>query len=750
VKKFISSVSVFFLLAFTVGITWCEEFYVSTATELQSALTKAQINGEDDIIKVAQGLYKGNFSYESSEGHSISLLGGYTSNFSERIINPENTVLDGGNSGTVLYFCDISNLSSVVGENIRIEGFTIRNGYTTDEGGGICVKCGRVYSVIRYITIADNIISDNTANGSGGGVNAISSSFGSSSSYTFINNVITNNTSKSGMGGGIYAASNAIMGSSGHITLENNIIAENTSYGGAGGAYAKTYVNEHGFCGNIIFIHNNIIGNRTSNGRGGGVDVYSWCRYQAAGQIIFSNNNILDNQSGDSGGGVNVISRSTDSSGSRVIFKNNSILRNVSTWPESFGGGICTLQHIVPCLCIREVIITNNTISRNNAANGGGLALSMHATVNLVYNNIIWENEAATGRDIYFFDDILEYCIPQDFKYYIREGFNNNYSDMYGDWTNSGGNMDEDPSFSANGDFHLLPDSPCIDEGLNSAPELPSIDLEGNPRLIDGDYDGLADVDMGAYEHRQLPIFHSHDYNGDGRSDIAVWRPSDGTWHIKGWGFRPYGKAGDDPVLGDFNGNSCTNIAVWRPSNGIWYIKNFKAFTYGFVGDIPVPGDYDGDRITDIAVWRPSNGIWYIRGIRAYTYGTQGDIPVPGDYDGDGMTDIAVWRPSNGTWYIRRIKAWTFGRAGDIPVPADYNGDGLTDMAVWRPSDGIWRICGKGEFSFGRMGDIPVPGDYDGDGRADIAVWRPANGTWYIKGLGEVAFGQAGDTPLVR
>ncbi|HSC90642.1 MAG TPA: FG-GAP-like repeat-containing protein [Gaiellaceae bacterium] len=246
------------------------------------------------------------------------------------------------------------------------------------------------------------------------------------------------------------------------------------------------------------------------------------------------------------------------------------------------------------------------------------------------------------------------------------------------------------------------------------------------------------------------------DFDRDGKTDLAYWRPGDGTWHVIGSKGRTrrtqqWGAPGDVPVPGDYDGDGKTDLAVWRPSNGTWYVidsRSGKKRTkqWGEPGDVPVPGDYDGDGRTEFAVWRPSNVTWYVIGskggkTRAQKLGKPGDIPVPGDYDGDGKTELAVWRPRTGTWVVltaggrKRTRKW--GASGDVPVPGDYDGDGKTDLAYWRPSDGTWNVInskgGKTRTQkLGLPGDIPVPGDYDGDGRSEFAVWRPSNGTWYV------------------
>ncbi len=184
----------------------------------------------------------------------------------------------------------------------------------------------------------------------------------------------------------------------------------------------------------------------------------------------------------------------------------------------------------------------------------------------------------------------------------------------------------------------------------------------------------------------------------------------------------------------DFNGDGRTDVSVFRPSTGGWYLAGQAAVAWGTAGDTPVPGDYDGNLTADIAVFRPSTGVWYIRGQAGAEWGAPGDLPVPGDYDGNGTTDIAVFRPSIGAWYVRGQAGASWGAFGDVPVPGDYDGNGTTDVAVFRPTTGRWYVLGQAGATWGVLGDTPVPGGYDGDGKTDVAVFRRTTGKWLVHG----------------
>ena len=233
------------------------------------------------------------------------------------------------------------------------------------------------------------------------------------------------------------------------------------------------------------------------------------------------------------------------------------------------------------------------------------------------------------------------------------------------------------------------------------------------------------------------------DFDGDGRTDLSVFRPSEGNWYLNrstaGFNVINFGSAGDEIVPGDYDGDGKADTAVKRGNT--WYVLNSGNFSvrtinWGLAGDIAAQADYDGDDKTDITVFRPSNGTWYAflsstNSPVFINFGTNGDVPVAADYDGDGTDDQAVYR--NGTWYLRQTTAGvsiiSFGLASDLPVQADYDGDGKDDIAVFRPSNGTWYALLSSNGSpvfipFGANGDVPVPGDYDGDGKDDQAVYR--------------------------
>ena len=270
------------------------------------------------------------------------------------------------------------------------------------------------------------------------------------------------------------------------------------------------------------------------------------------------------------------------------------------------------------------------------------------------------------------------------------------------------------------------------------------------------------------------------DFDGDQKTDISIFRPSNGQWWYQQSGTNQvtalqFGESTDKLAPADYTGDGKTDVALFRPSNGYWYILrsedfSFYGFPFGANGDVPAPGDYDGDGKADPTVFRSSNGGWYSilssnGSVSSRSFGTAGDIPQVGDYDGDGKSDLAIYRPngaSGGEWWMNRstagVFAASFGLSTDKPVAADYTGDGKSDMAFFRPSNGTWYVLRSEDFSFygapfGASTDIPAPGDYDGDGKADLSVFRSSNSGWYSLRSRQGAvvsetFGASADRPV--
>ena len=266
------------------------------------------------------------------------------------------------------------------------------------------------------------------------------------------------------------------------------------------------------------------------------------------------------------------------------------------------------------------------------------------------------------------------------------------------------------------------------------------------------------------------------DFDGDGRSDHAVYRSTSGEWFVRNsstaaasvvtWGEARAGSSHEVPVTGDYDGDGKADHAVYRPATAQWFVRQSADQTAAVMvwglaggGDIAVPADFDGDGKTDRAVFRPSTAQWFIylsstnKVADVVTWGLAngGDVPVPGDYDGDGNTDYAVFRPSTAQWFIRKssdglpqVTTWGTavgsGTAHDIPLAADFDADGKTDLTVYKPATAQWFVLKSSTSSvlvstWGIAGstDIPMIGDYDADGSTDLAVYRPTTAQWFIK-----------------
>jgi hypothetical protein len=317
-----------------------------------------------------------------------------------------------------------------------------------------------------------------------------------------------------------------------------------------------------------------------------------------------------------------------------------------------------------------------------------------------------------------------------------------------------------------------------------------ALSADGNTLLEGGDtYNNGAGA---AWVFRRS--VNTHDFNGDGMSDIA-WRDTGGNvavWLMNG--ATPAGLAalGTVPtawsIVGqrDFNGDHDADL-LWRNNTSgdtvIWFMSGTQMSSSAYIGNIPstwsviATGDFNGDGKGDI-LWRDGSGnvaVWLMNGGTVSSSAGLGNVPAQawavvgtGDYNGDGMTDL-LWRDTGGNiaiWFMNGTQIASSAGLGNIPTSwsvvgsGDFNGDGKGDI-VWRNSNGdtsIWLMNGASLLSGVGIGNVAAPlwsivqtGDYDGNGMSDL-LWRDTNGNvviWFMNGATVASTGGVGNIPMI-
>jgi hypothetical protein len=301
------------------------------------------------------------------------------------------------------------------------------------------------------------------------------------------------------------------------------------------------------------------------------------------------------------------------------------------------------------------------------------------------------------------------------------------------------------------------------------------------------------------------------DFDGDGRSDLALYRegsrnigvaPQPSYWYFLNtstgnWGAVQWGRSLDVPTPGDFDGDGKTDFGIYRwwlfdlgdtneywlsRSTGGWDVMSYEwepsyyKFARNYVGDAKA----EMAHLYKINVSQDPTVPCYLsvffvgdkfNNTVRKTVGDSCNVnptPVPGDYDNDGHSEIAVFNNRVfKVWFAPYSPGYTAPAINqpldvDLPAVGDYDGDGKTDFAGTKARNGrlIWRIKqssdgAETETDFGFSTDKPVPADYDGDGKTDIAIWRASEGSWWIKytrdgGVSNWYFGLPTDTPLAQ
>jgi spore coat protein A, manganese oxidase len=204
-------------------------------------------------------------------------------------------------------------------------------------------------------------------------------------------------------------------------------------------------------------------------------------------------------------------------------------------------------------------------------------------------------------------------------------------------------------------------------------------------RIVDGRGVTTRLIEFGSSKDSPL----SADWDGDGVADLTVLRRTSSAIAPVEFVYLPstapgeerrieFGEVEDIPVLADYDGDGKTDAAVFRPAWGMWLIQlsqegRLLTVSMGAAPGMPVVGDFDGDGRADQAAF--NKGVWLVNysasGFRTIFFGATGAIPAPADYDGDGQTDLGVFE--DGTWrWLSSATGWiestSFGLPDDIPI----------------------------------------------------------------------------------
>ena len=228
----------------------------------------------------------------------------------------------------------------------------------------------------------------------------------------------------------------------------------------------------------------------------------------------------------------------------------------------------------------------------------------------------------------------------------------------------------------------------------------------------------------------------------------------------------------DVPLAGNFTGDPAAEMAVFRRGKRSSFVVNQSAAApitvrFGKAFDEPLLGDWNGDGQIDVGVRTPRTSTFKLKtptGVTKVRFGLPSDMPISGDWDGNGTTEIGVRRASDGTFRPRladgsSAPVW-LGDADDLPVTGDWDGNRTTDFGVFDQATATFTLrtlTPEGlsvlqVVQFGAAGDLPVTGDWDGNGVTDLGVWSPATAT-FTQGFSPrhvLARGVAGTVRTVR
>ncbi len=298
------AILVVMLVVILAGATFGAEFRVSTAAELHTVLEQAEANGENDVITLISGIYRGNFVYEARDGNALMLQ-------SADGIGPEEVILDGDGNGAVITIVSVTR-----GAVVTLADVSVQSGSSTNtSGGGIRIIANGGTLRVRLQNV---IIQHNATNYTGGGI-GLKSYNDTAVALEIRDSIIRYNTAIGadiGRGGGVYAY--AYNGNSSiDVLIVNSLIYGNRASSSGGGVeLAASEVGDNNIVRATI-VNTTITGNvsnlnRRGDYRGGGI----WaCSYRGNGanvELNLYNSIVWGNESVGSDGGQDLFIRSND------------------------------------------------------------------------------------------------------------------------------------------------------------------------------------------------------------------------------------------------------------------------------------------------------------------------------------------------------------------------------------------------------------------------------------------------------